>query len=346
MSFFKAIISFFYAVGVFVRNRLYDIGILRTEHHCVPIVCVGNITVGGTGKTPTVEFLAEKFLTNHHPVVLSRGYGRRTKGYMEVTGGEAAANTGDEPLQIKMKFPAMPVIVCEDRNYGVKRILKEYPQTDIIIMDDGFQHRSITAKVNVVLIDFTRPVEKDHFLPYGTLRDERYQLRRADIFLVTKAPYGLSKMQKEDIRNVLCSREEQHVYFTSMVYGQLRPLFPECAESVDGGEWNAVLFSGIANPDFFAKGVAGQCRIVEEIRFPDHHVYKVGDMKRIEKALDEIKGKSIAVTTEKDAVKLLGSKKISDKLRSKIYVLPMKLAFGDGDEDKFIKEIFYVIASD
>ncbi len=347
MAVLKAILSAFYAVGVFFRNLLYDTGLLKSVRHAVPVICVGNITVGGTGKTPTVEFLvaalSEKGL---HPAVLSRGYGRRTKGYREVSGEDSFVNTGDEPMQIKMKFPTMPVVVCEDRNAAVDRIVREHPQTDVIIMDDGFQHRSICPEKSVVLIDYTRPIDKDHLLPWGSLRDERRQLRRADLFLVTKAPANLSAKDRERVSRSLHVGEGQNVFFSTMTYGKLRPIF---FDEVIGEERNgrkAVLFSGIGNPDPFAQGASGRCQVVETVTFPDHHVYKVGEMKRLEKAM-KLHGEDVlAVTTEKDAVKLAGSAKIGSWLRNRLYVLPMQLAFPDNDEEKFIDEIAHVVERD
>ena len=345
---FKYLAAGLYATVVFLRNLMYDIGLLRSMCHKVPVVCVGNITVGGTGKTPTVEFLVESLLAaGHHPAVLSRGYGRRTKGYLEVTGDKPFISTGDEPMQIKMKFPTIPVIVCEDRNVGVERIMREHPQTDIVIMDDGFQHRSIRPTVNIVLLDFTRPVMSDHFLPLGTLRDERRQLRRADIFIVTKTPGTLTDEQKAAVAESISLRDNQSLYFTSMSYGTLRPLFADEVMSWNEERGAAVLFSGIANPLPFERGVGEQCRVLESVPFADHHVYTVGDMKRVVKVWSSYKGENpIVVTTEKDAVKLVGSSKLPEQLRGVLYVLPMRLNFMDGDDGELIKDIYDVIRAD
>lgn len=345
---FKALAAGLYATGVFLRNLMYDVGLLRSMCHRVPVVCVGNITVGGTGKTPTVEFLVESLLAlGHRPAVLSRGYGRRTKGYLEVTCDQPFINTGDEPMQIKMKFPTIPVVVCEDRNMGVERIMKEHPQTDIVIMDDGFQHRSIRPTVNIVLLDFTRPVSSDHFLPLGTLRDERRQLRRADIFIVTKTPGELSAEQKAAVAESISLRDNQQMYFTTMSYGALRPLFAEDVMAWDEKDGAAVVFSGIANPLPFEKGVGEQCKVLESVSFADHHVYTVGDMKRVLKVRSSYKAeKPIVVTTEKDAVKLSGNSRVPEELRGVLYVLPMRLDFVGGDGRELIKDIYNVIEAD
>ncbi len=346
MRLLKAMAASLYGAGVFVRNAMYDIGLLRSMSHAVPVICVGNITVGGTGKTPMVEFLLGSLLRDgRHPAVLSRGYGRRTKGYREVTAEQSFVNTGDEPMQIKMKFPDVPVVVCEDRNKGVERIMKKYPQTDIVVMDDGFQHRAIRPAVNVVLLDFTRPVSEDHFLPLGNLRDERRQLRRADVVVVTKTPGCLTEAQKSIVAQSAGVREGCRLFFSTMSYGELRPL----TEGGVHGEHRetAVVFSGIGNPGPFEEAVGERCKVLESIAFADHHVYTVGDMKCVAKRLEHYgEEQPIAVTTEKDAVKLAGSTRLPKLLKDRLYVLPMKMRFVDEDEREFLRAIYNVIETD
>ena len=175
--------SWLYKMAVLFRHQLFDWGILHSEKFDIPVICIGNITVGGTGKTPLAEMIVDYMSQTHRVALLSRGYGRRTKGYREVAATDHYRDVGDEPLQIKRKFPDVCVVVCERRADGIRRIRTEHPEVDLIVMDDGFQHRYVEAKINVVLIDATRPVQEDRMLPLGSLRDVPGQLHRAHYFI-------------------------------------------------------------------------------------------------------------------------------------------------------------------
>ena len=166
-NFFLMPVSFLYKLGVLLRHRLFDWGILKQEKFDIPVVCIGNITVGGTGKTPMAEMVIAYMAQRHHVALISRGYGRRTKGYIEVTPESHYREVGDEPLQIKRKFPDTVVVVCEKRAEGIRRLRQEHPEVDLVVMDDGFQHRYVEPKVNIVMIDATRPVQCDRMLPAG-----------------------------------------------------------------------------------------------------------------------------------------------------------------------------------
>ncbi len=182
--------------AVALRHRLYDWHIFKSESFDIPVVCVGNITVGGTGKTPAAEYIIAHLSDRYNIALLSRGYGRHTKGYREVKRSSSYLDAGDEPLQIKLKFPDVPVIVCEKRAEGIRRIRREHPEVDLIVMDDGFQHRSVAAKVNVIIVDATRPVSSDKMLPAGSLRDIPSRLRAAHHFIVTKCPDDMTPLDQ------------------------------------------------------------------------------------------------------------------------------------------------------
>ena len=196
MGFLKEIAAVLYGAGVGLRNRLYDLKILRSTQFDIPIVCVGNVAVGGTGKTPTVEFLVKNLSGQYNVAVLSRGYRRRTKGYIEVQVSDSFLTVGDEAKQIKRKFPEAVVVVCEKRVKAVRRIMEEHPEVNLIIMDDGFQHRSLTPKVSIVLSDYNVPPFRNKMLPAGTLRDSPSQLYRANILLITKTPKTMSPIER------------------------------------------------------------------------------------------------------------------------------------------------------
>ena len=195
--------SWLYKMAVLFRHQLFDWGILHSEKFDIPVICIGNITVGGTGKTPLAEMIVDYMSQTHRVALLSRGYGRRTKGYREVAATDHYRDVGDEPLQIKRKFPDVCVVVCERRADGIRRIRTEHPEVDLIVMDDGFQHRYVEAKINVVLIDATRPVQEDRMLPLGSLRDVPGQLHRAHYFIVTKCPEEMNPLDRRIMRKVL-----------------------------------------------------------------------------------------------------------------------------------------------
>ena len=206
--------AFLYKAGVTFRHRLFDWGILKSEKFDIPIICIGNITVGGTGKTPMAEMVIAYMSQMHNVALLSRGYGRRTKGYLEVRADSHYRDAGDEPLQIKLKFPDTVVAVCEKRSEGIRRICAEHPEVDLIVMDDGFQHRYVEPKINIVMIDATRPVQHDRMLPVGTLRDLPEELHRAHYFVVTKCPERMAPIDRRILRKVLIQVAYQRVYFT------------------------------------------------------------------------------------------------------------------------------------
>ena len=182
--FLQKIAALLYGMAIRVRNMLFDKQILPSKSYDIPIVCIGNITAGGTGKTPMVELVAGYLSKKYNVAVLSRGYGRKTQGYRVVDPFDHYSDVGDEPLQIKRKFPDIPVIVCERRTEGIERIRQQFSDVELIIMDDGFQHRWVKPYVNIVMIDYTRPVDKDDFMPAGQLRDSMESLNRANIFVM------------------------------------------------------------------------------------------------------------------------------------------------------------------
>ena len=218
-----------YKAGVTFRHRLFDWGILKSEKFDIPVICIGNITVGGTGKTPMAEMVIAYMSQMHRVALLSRGYGRRTKGYLEVKADSRYRDVGDEPLQIKLKFPDTVVAVCEKRADGIRRICAEHPDVDLIVMDDGFQHRYVEPKVNIVMIDATRPVQHDRMLPLGTLRDLPEELHRAHYFVVTKCPEKMAPIDRRILRKVLIQVAYQRVYFTRFESFMPQPLFPDAA---------------------------------------------------------------------------------------------------------------------
>ncbi len=335
-SLFLKIASLFYGAAIKLRHLLFDINILHSEKFDIPIICVGNITVGGTGKTPTVEMLVEHYSEEHNVVVLSRGYGRTTKGYRVVYVNDTYRNVGDEPLQIKRKFPNVTVVVCEKRTFAIHRIKEEFPDTDLIIMDDGFQHRYVEPLINIIIIDANRPVERDHLLPYGQLRDTTDSLNRAHYFIVTKCPENMKPIDMRVMRKILVGKPSQEIFFSRMQSAQPCSVFAGIDGTVPHGA-SVIAMSGIGDNEAFNRGLAQRYKVVDTLDLDDHHSYRMSDLKHIAKLLDK-HPEAVIMTTEKDAVKLAYSSAIPEELRHKIFYEKISLRFvGDSRKELFEK---------
>lgn len=331
--------AFLYKMGVTFRHRLFDWGLLKSEKFDIPIICIGNITVGGTGKTPMAEMVIAYMSQMHRVALLSRGYGRRTKGYLEVNTDSHYRDVGDEPLQIKLKFPDTVVVVCEKRAEGIRRLRAEHPEVDLIIMDDGFQHRYVEPKINVVMIDATRPVQHDRMLPVGTLRDLPEELHRAHYFVVTKCPEHMAPIDRRILRKVLIQVAYQRVYFTRFESFIPQPLY--AGEAADGSLTHGrevIALSGIGNPGPFLQSLRERYKVVAEMTLDDHHVYKVRDMNALKALLAKYPG-AVIVTTEKDAVKMTNRAKIPSEVRRALYYQPINISFIEDSATDFLQKL-------
>ncbi len=330
------ILSYIYRMVIAIRHWLFDINVLKSQKFNIPIICVGNITVGGTGKTPTAEMIISAMKPTYNVALLSRGYGRRTKGYREVTLDSSYRDVGDEPLQIKLKFPEVLVVVCEKRVEAIRRIEAEHPEINLIVMDDGFQHRHVDPRINVVVLDYTRPVFEDDFLPVGNLRDNLSSLYRAHYFIVTKCPEDMQPLDQRMWRKDLQLVAYQKIYFTRVVPTVAVPLFQTPNHLREGDE--VIVMSGIGNPKPFVKGVRKHYNVVANLVYPDHHVYTVED---IEKIVSHIKQhpNAMLLTTEKDAVKLRRSRRVPDIMRERLFYQPVKVEFLEGSDEDFFETL-------
>ena len=332
-------LAFLYRLAVTFRHRLFDWGVLKSERFDLPIICVGNITVGGTGKTPMTEMLVGYLSRSHRVAVLSRGYGRRTKGYYEVRTDSHYRDAGDEPLQIKQKYPSTVVVCCEKRVKGIRRLQKEHPEVDLIVMDDGFQHRYVEPKVNVVVVDSTRPIQSDRLLPLGSLRDLPDQLYRAHYFVVTKCPEKMAPIDRRILRKVLIKYAYQQIYFTRFESFRPQPLFPAEARSAPLAKGERVIaLSGIGNPGPFLQTLRERYDVAAEVTRKDHHVYRVRDMQALAALLAQYPDAAI-VTTEKDAVKLRRSRKVPAVVRERLYYMPIDISFIEDSATDFLQKI-------
>ncbi len=338
-------LSWIYGLVVAIRHKLFDWGVLRSEEFDIPIVCVGNLTVGGTGKTPVTEFLISHLARHYNVAVLSRGYKRNTKGFILSTVNSSYRQIGDEPKQIKLKFPGIPVAVCEKRAEGIHKLREAHPEINLIILDDAFQHRYVEPWVNILLMDYNRPVYYDHMLPYGRLRDNLKQIHRAQFIVVTKCPEQLRPLDIRIINNHLKLYPYQTLFFSHMKEGNITPLFPEVnSRSVVQGD-PVVAMCGIANPAPFRESLSSRYKLVGELIFPDHHAYRVSDLERLSAMLKELPGDTTVVITEKDAVKLVNRNQIPPSLQKRLYYMPINVAFANGSEDRFMRRLELYVRS-
>lgn len=330
------IASLFYGAAIKLRHMLFDANILHSEHFDIPIICVGNITVGGTGKTPIVEMLVDHYIDSYNIAVLSRGYGRTTKGYRVVKEDDNYRTVGDEPLQIKRKFPNVEVVVCEKRAFAIHRIKEEFPEVNMIIMDDGFQHRYVEPLVNIIVVDYNRPVERDHLLPYGQLRDTTSSLYRAHYFVVTKCPEEMKPINMREKRMWLIEKASQEMFFSRVQPAAACSVFAEVEDTVPHGA-SVIAMSGIGDNESFNRGLQQRYKVVDAIDFDDHHTYRMSDLKLISQTLAK-HPEAVIMTTEKDAVKLANSRAIPQELHRKMFYEKITVRFvGDSRAELFAR---------
>lgn len=325
-------LSWIYGAVVWLRNRLFDLGVLPQRSFRVPTICIGNLAVGGTGKTPMTEYLI-RLLTGEglHVATLSRGYGRSTRGFRIVTADSTAAEAGDEPRQMKRKFPDITVAVCEDRCHGIGQLLATgNRQTDVILLDDAFQHRYVRAGLNIVLTDCSRLYSRDALLPAGRLRESRSGAGRAQMVVVTKCPDRMQEHERQGIRNELKLNVGQQLYFSRIKYdGEVRAR-------------DILLLTGIADPTPLEQHLRATGARVHTLRFPDHHRFSDKDLRLIARTFRNIDSSDkLIVTTEKDAQRLadVWSTTPPDIDADSIMTLPISMEITGGEQETFNKNI-------
>lgn len=330
-----------YGLIVMVRNYFFDWGILKSVSFNKPIICVGNITVGGTGKTPHVEYLLRQLSKDFKIATLSRGYGRKTKGFYYVEEKSSTNDVGDEPLQMKLKFPMVNVAVDGDRRNGIARLINENSNLDLIILDDAMQHRWVKPGFTVLLIDYNRLITRDFFMPLGRLRDSVKEKRRAEVVIITKCPLELNSEQMSAVKNELNLHTNQNIYFTGIGYGEPQPVFAEYGKQlVLSDQQDIFAFAGIANPTFFYSYIKSKAKLIETYTFADHFTFSESKISPIfENYLKyESLDKSI-VTTEKDAARIRGLKNLGEEFKKALFYIPIEIKFIDNQENSFINQI-------
>lgn len=316
-----------YYLTLKIRHWLYDSSKLKSYRYDVPVISIGNITVGGTGKTPHAELVIEELMKMGHRVALiSRGYGRKGKGYREVQTDDRYEDVGDEPLQIKRKFPSIIVAVDSSRKRAIDHLLslEDSVRPTIFVLDDAFQHREIIPSTSIVLVDYSRPVFQDRLLPLGRLRDLPSRITKADIVIVTKVPWWDENPDKDLWRKKLHLREEQKLYFSRIEYCDLHPVFPESVDSRYIYSPKALLFSGIANNRPFIDYLVGKYQIMGVLKFIDHKNYTPREISKIE-SLGQQYPTAAIITTEKDTQRLRHLPYLSDDMKRRLLFLQIRV---------------------
>ena len=336
-------ISLVYGIVVWLRNWLFDKNILKSAAFNFPVICVGNLAVGGTGKTPMVEYLIR--LLKHEFVIatISRGYKRKTKGFGIANDNTTALEIGDEPMQFHKKFPDITVAVGEERLVAIPHLLQERPNTEVIILDDAFQHRQVKAGLNILLTEYKDLYTRDFPLPGGDLRDVRSSAQRAEIVIVTKCNPDLPVTERDSIALELQLSPSQCLYFSSILYGKPYHLFSKQLTTLSEYK-DLLLICGIANPKPLKDFLTSQVHSYDMLRYPDHHIFDSDDLLDIKKHFEKIKSeKKIIITTEKDGVRL---QKFEQELASyPVYVLPIQHAFLFNKAPEFHQQVIDFVKS-
>jgi tetraacyldisaccharide 4'-kinase len=330
-----------YGWVVAVRNKLFDWKILPSKSFTVPVISIGNLVAGGTGKTPQTEYLAELLKKYYKVAILSRGYGRKTKGFILAGPATSQLEIGDEPAQYQKKYPDITVAVDEDRKRGITKILAEKPDTEVILLDDAFQHRYVKPGKSIILTDYHHLYSNDYLLPTGMLRESARGARRADIIVVTKTPKVLSPITRRSIKNELKPAAHQSLCYSYVAYDQPVPLNRSKNRKPASAKYNYIIMvAGVANSYPFQEYLKGICNELIVINFKDHYQYTAQDIEKISREFDAIISKDkVIFTTEKDATRLDREEFAPFLEVLPFYYIPIMIKFHDCDEVGFDKLI-------
>jgi tetraacyldisaccharide 4'-kinase len=334
-----------YGLITFLRNRLFDHNILKSQEFDIPVISVGNINVGGTGKTPHIEYLVSILKKDFRIAVLSRGYKRKTHGFVIASNESTVYDIGDEPRQIKNKFPEIEVAVDEKRARGIQKLIEGYKNLNLILLDDAYQHRFVKPGISILLIDYSYPLYLDHLFPYGRLRESRHEKHRANIILITKSPEFIKPIDKRILIKNIQPFPYQTIYFTSFRYSQPIPVFENIQntvsyELIQNSNYKALLVTGIANPAPLLVFLRKYCRTISHITFHDHHRFSTNDISKITLSYEAIHSEhKIILTTEKDAMRFrdLPDNKVLTNLP--VYFISLEVQFLNGEKRQFDKQI-------
>lgn len=336
-------LSWLYGLGVKLRNQMFELGILKSRSFDIPVISIGNITVGGSGKTPHVEYLIRLLKDVTKVAVLSRGYKRKSKGYVLADNNTAMEDIGDEPFQMKTKFPDIHVAVDKSRCHGIDMLTEneETKDTSVILLDDAFQHRYVKPGINILLVDYHRLIIYDKLLPAGRLREPQGGKARADIVIITKCPKDLKPMEYRVIIKAMNLYPYQQLFFTTLEYDNMHAIFGGKERTIEsiGKEENILLLTGIASPKQMLYDLGEYSDNITPLTFPDHHCFRSKDIERINETFARMPSPKIIVTTEKDNARLHGMDGLSDEVKRNIYTLPIKIKFMLDQQEEFNNKI-------
>ena len=329
-----------------MRNWLYDKGIFKSSLFDFPVISVGNLTVGGTGKTPHVEFLLQILKSNRKIAVLSRGYKRKTKGFIIADEHASSVRIGDEPFQIFSKNRDVTVAVDEKRVHGINTIRAKFPEVSLIVLDDAFQHRQVAAGLSILLTDYSRLFTRDSHLPGGLLRENRKGYKRADIIVVTKCPENLTAIEMRLIEKEIGVLAHQQLYFSTYVYDDLRPVFPQNSaellshDKLKRNNTGILLVAGIVSPQPIIEFLNKYSSDIETMFFKDHYMFQMHDVHAIEKSFNSMAMKEkLILVTEKDASRIVSMSNFPEALKQVIYSIPIRVKILNDQEQLFIQKI-------
>ena len=337
--------SILYGTLLFIRNKLYDWGVFSSTKFDIPVISVGNLSVGGTGKTPHIEYLIRLLSPEFFIAILSRGYGRKTKEFVLSDTNSTVSDIGDEPLQFKKKFTDVPVAVDAKRVRGAKKILEIFPSVQAILLDDAFQHRAISPGLSIVLTDFSKLYFKDFVMPTGSLREFRSGIKRADIIIVTKCPEALLPIERKKLMSEINLLPHQKIYFSTIKYGEFLPFNGEGNNAISKADYferqySVVLFTGIANTQPLEYYLKDRVKTIIPAKFPDHHSFTINDLLTVKKIFDNIAAANkIILTTEKDAMRLKGPEFSNILKKLPIFYVPIEIEFNEQDKNEFNEQI-------
>ena len=340
-------LSCLYGLGVGFRNLLFEMGILKSRSFDVPVISVGNITVGGTGKTPHVEYLIRLLKNKVHVAVLSRGYKRKSKGFVLSDKNTPMRMIGDEPYQIKQKFPDITVAVDKKRTRGITKLTEEGDgkKIGVVLLDDAFQHRYVKPGINILLVDYHRLVIYDRLLPAGRLREPVKAKDRADIVIVTKCPKDLKPMEFRVITKAMKLYPYQQLFFSTHDYDAPKAVYPDLAglDKLSGldaiSSKNILLLTGIASPEPLMHDLQELKLQITPMTFGDHHNFKRKDIEAINETFAQMAEPKMILTTEKDATRLTVAEGLSDEVKKNLYMLPMRIVIMQDQEEEFNNKI-------
>jgi len=325
-----------YGLGVIARNLAFDLGVMKSTEFDLPVISVGNLAVGGSGKSPMTEYLVRLLMEKYKIATLSRGYGRRSKGFRLVEENSLSIEAGDEPLQFKRKFNDITVAVCENRVEGIKQLEASH---ELIILDDAYQHRSLRAGLSILLFDYNSLFKVKMLLPAGDLREPVWERDRADLLVVTKTPPGLDQADRQELLKLIKPKNQQEIFYSFLEYGNLKPLNSGIKDremlSIKVST-KIILLTGIANPATLLSEIGGYTQHITHHRYPDHHNFSKKNISKLVESFDsQYADDKLIVTTEKDAQRL-GSTEIKELLKSfPVYYLPVRAEIHEPERGRF-----------